>query len=188
MSAPGVKRATYDDVLAAPEHLIAEVIDGVLMMSPRPAFGHARASTLIGATLTTIFDRRSSDADGRDGWWILYEPELHLGEDILVPDIAGWRRDRLPVLPRAPFGTLAPDWLCEVLSPGSVRTDRVRKMAIWAREGVRNVWLVDPDTRILEVYRLVSGLLALVAAFDGDSPARAEPFDAVELDLQSWWL
>src|SRR5262245_41941132 len=121
------RRATYDDLTAVPEHLIAEIIDGELITSPRPAPPHALACSGI---LSVLFDRFNGPPGGESapgGWWILYEPELHFGDDVLVPDLAGWRRDRMPDPPDIAYFTLAPDWVCEVISPSSERLDRVAR-------------------------------------------------------------
>lgn len=147
------RNATYEDLLQVSDLPIAEIIDGELLTSPRTAFAHARAAAVVGQDLAP-FDQRSGSPGGSGGWWLLFEPELHLGADILVPDLAGWRRERLPVLENAPYTTLAPDWICEIVSPSSVRVDRVRKMPVYAREGVRHMWLVDPLSRPIEAYRL----------------------------------
>jgi Uma2 family endonuclease len=138
------RRATWDDLLAVPDHMVAELIDGELYTSPRPAPPHALASSGIGSVL---FDRFNGPPGGGSaspgGWWILFEPELHFGDDVLVPDLAGWRRERLPALPDLAYFTLAPDWVCEVISPSSGRLDRVKKMPVYAREGVAHLWLID---------------------------------------------
>lgn len=181
---PARKRATYDDVLGAPPHLIAELLDGELHTQPRPAARHARASARLGALLVGPFDR---GRDGPGGWILLHEPELHLGDDVVVPDVAGWRRERMPELPDVAFFELAPDWACEILSPGTARNDRGKKRRIYAREGVRHLWLVDPSARTLEVYRLEQGHWVEVTTFEGEAPVRAEPFEGVELDLGELW-
>jgi Uma2 family endonuclease len=178
------KAATYEDVLAAPPHKIAEIVDGELILSPRPTSRHAVAASTLGEELGPPFKRGRG---GPGGWLIVYEPELHLGSHVLVPDLAGWRRERMPLLPDAPFITMAPDWICEVLSPGSARLDRKQKMPIYGREGVRNAWLVDPQERTLEVFRLIDGRWSLLATFSDDERVRAEPFDAIELDLALLW-
>ncbi|MBM4319962.1 MAG: Uma2 family endonuclease, partial [Deltaproteobacteria bacterium] len=173
MGRPAIDRtrcATYQDVLDAPEHLIAQVVDGELILSPRPAIPHASSTSGIGADLHFAFHRRSGGGRGPGGWWILDEPELHLDRDILVPDLAGWRRERLPELPRAPYLTMAPDWVCEVLSPATARLDRIRKTRIYSREAVGHLWLVDPDLRTLEVLQLEDGRWVLLQAFAGDEP------------------
>jgi Uma2 family endonuclease len=124
---------------------------------------------------------------GPGGWWIVDEPELHVGEDIVVPDLAGWRRERMPEFPKTAFFTLAPDWLCEVLSPSTERLDRARKLRVYAREGVGHVWLVNPEARTLEVYRSSEERWLLLATHASDAIVRAEPFDAIELDLLPLW-
>lgn len=182
--------ATYEDVLRAPENLIAEVIDGDLYLSPRPAIQHSAATTVLSSDLAG-FHRKSGGPGGPGGWWILFEPELHLGPaehpDILVPDVAGFRREHLPTLPQAACFTLAPDFVCEVLSPRTASRDRVAKMRIYAREGVGHLWLVDPIERTVECYRLQGGHWLLLQTVAGNRTARLEPFEAVEVDLERWW-
>jgi Uma2 family endonuclease len=118
---------------------------------------------------------------------VLNEPELHFGEDVLVPDIAGWRRERLPTVPGAAYLTLAPDWLCEVLSPSTETIDRRKKLAVYAREGIGHVWLVDPLLETLEVLRLEAQRWCLLAKHEGPANVWAEPFDAIELELGALW-
>jgi len=186
-SAPHPKRAaTYDDVVTAPADKIAEILNGELVLSPRPGPRHALAASAVGADLFGAFGRRSGGG-GPGGWWILYEPELHLGDDVVVPDLAGWRRERLPALPQEAHFTLAPDWACEVISPRSASVDRVRKMRIYAREGVPNLWLVDPLGRTLEVFRLEQRRWVLVDTHAENDVVRAEPFGSVALALADWW-
>jgi Uma2 family endonuclease len=181
------RRATYDDVLAAPENKVAEILDGELFLSPRPASPHARASSRLGAVLDA-FDGDPRGPAQPGGWLVLDEPELHLGADVVVPDIAGWRRERMPRIPDAPWLELAPDWLCETLSPSTARLDRTRKLTIYAREGVRHVWLVDPLARTLEVLALEGERWVVAENHGGDDVVRAAPFDAIELDLSRLWL
>ncbi len=183
---PARRRATYDDLLQVPDILIAEIIDGELITSPRPAFPHARATSAIVQDLAP-FDRRPGGPGGPGGWWILFEPELHLGADVLVPDLAGWRRERMPVLENVPYCELAPDWVCEVVSPATARLDRVRKMPIYAREQVSHFWLVDPLVCTLEVYRLEEQRWVVVSTHDDAEGVHAEPFAAIELDISRWW-
>ena len=183
---PARRRATYEDVLQAPPHLVAQLIDGELITTPRPALPHAAASWYVAQEFGRVFSSaRRPRWSG--GWWILYEPELHLGADVLVPDLAGWRHERMPVIPNAPYVELAPDWVCEVLSPTTGRIDRIRKMPIYAREQVAHLWLVDPGLRTLEIYRLEAQRWVVVATHGGDDVIRAEPFDAAEIDLGRWW-
>ena len=185
MGDPARRIATYEDVLAAPEHRIAEVLDGELFLMPRPAKPHAAATTALGGELRLPFNRGRG---GPGGWIFVWEPELHLGADILVPDLAGWRRERMPVMTNdLPYFTLAPDWVCEVLSPRTQRTDRTRKLPIYAREGVGHAWLVDPLQRMLEVLRLDSGKWTVLGTWIDDALVRAEPFDAIELELGLLW-
>ena len=179
--------------MKVPDHLVAEIINGELITSPRPSPRHALASSALGASLIFPFQFGTGGGGGGDGpggWWILDEPELHLGEEkeIVVPDVAGWRRDRMPELPREEaFFRVAPDWACEVVSPSTVRLDRVRKMTVYARNEVHHLWLVDPLAQTLEVYRLEEGRWFVVSAHAGTERVRAEPFDAVELDMTRWW-
>ena len=183
-----VRKATYQDVLDAPEHKVAEILDGELFLSPRPATPHARASTVIGADINVAFHRSGGgDATRPGGWYILSEPELHLGEDVVVPDIAGWRRERMPVMPNAPWIELPPDWLCETLSPSTARIDRGRKLRIYARAGVNHLWLLDPLARTLEVLELDAGRWAIQSVHIGSDNARIEPFAAIEIDLARVW-
>lgn len=184
MADPARKIATYADVLAAPPHMVAEIVDGDLVLSPRPASRHGAAASTLGEELGPPFKRGRG---GPGGWLIVYEPELHLTDNVLVPDLAGWRRERMALFPDAPFLTLAPDWICEVLSPGSARFDRKKKMPIYGHEGVRNAWLVDPVERTLEAYRLVDVHWSLLATYSDDERVRAEPFDAIELELGLLW-
>ena len=184
---PASRRATYDDLLQVPDILVAEIIDGELITSPRPASPHARATSIIRGELDS-FDRQSGGSDGLGGWWILFEPELHLGADILVPDLAGWRRERMPTLGNVPYFVQAPDWVCEVVSPTTARNDRVRKMPVYAREQVGHLWLVDPSLRTLEVYRLEKHRWVVTSAHGDTDRIRAEPFEALEIDMSRWWL
>ncbi len=180
-----VKRATYEDVLNAPENKVAEILDGELVLSPRPAPKH---SATHGRVLRRIGRPFEDGEDGPGGWWILVEPELHFGDQILVPDIGGWRRDRMPSLPDVPYFTLAPDWVCEVLSPSTERIDRSKKLRIYAEAGVLHAWFVNPIERTLEVLRLRDGAWTIVSVFAGSEGVRAEPFAEVELDLGGLWL
>lgn len=180
--------ATYDDLLALPEHLIGEIIDGDLIASPRPAPAHAAATSSVGSALHAPYHRRSGDPNGPGGWWILDEPELHLGRHVLVPDLAGWRRERLPALPETAYFALPPDWVCEVVSPGSVRRDRVQKMRIYGEFGVAWLWLVVPEQQLVEVFERQGDRWLLAGTAVGDeAEARLPPFDAVPLDLARWW-
>lgn len=178
------KPATYADLEALPDHVVGELIGGELFVSPRPAVPHAIAGTRLGGELSVRFDRGSG---GPGGWIILFEPELHFDEDALVPDCAGWRRERMPKPPRTAAISLAPDWVCEVLSPSTYGLDRGAKLPVYARQGVRHVWFVDPVARTLEVLSLEGGRYTLMVTHTGKAPVRAEPFEAIELDLAFLW-
>ncbi|MGH9320418.1 MAG: Uma2 family endonuclease [Vicinamibacteria bacterium] len=182
------KPATYEDLEAIPDHLVGEILDGDLFTSPRPAIPHAHASSTLGGEISTRFHRPSGGGDGPGGWWILDEPELHFGNDVVVPDIAGWRRERVPVLPGRPWIDVAPDWLCEVLSAATEAIDRGRKLRIYAREGVHHLWLVNPIARTLEVYRLSDSKWVLLQTSVNDEVVQAEPFGNVSIDMARWWL
>lgn len=184
MIEPAIHRATYEDVLRAPPHLIAEILDGTLHLSPRPAGAHCVVASALGDELGLPFKRGRG---GPGGWLIVDEPELHLGADVVVPDLAGWRRARLPKYPNSAFVTLAPDWVCEVLAPKTHRLDRVEKRAVYAREGVQYLWLADPLERTLETYELVAGRWTDLGSYAGDEKIRAVPFDAIELELGALW-
>ena len=179
-----MKRATYEDVLNAPENKVAEILDGELFLSPRPAPRHAVVSSRLGFDIGGPFDRGSG---GPGGWWILDEPELHFGEQIVVPDLAGWRRERMPAVPEEAFFSLAPDWVCEVLSPSTERIDRGRKLRVYAEAGVAHAWLVNPVERTLEVLRLRDGAWTIVAVHCDSDRVRIEPFEAIELELGRLW-
>ena len=170
----------------APPHVRVEIIDGELSAPPRPGAPHASAATDLVVELGPPFTRGRG---GPGGWVLLAEPELHVNTkpDIVVPDLAGWRRERMPVIPDAAAITLPPDWVCEVLSEGTEAHDRGRKMRVFHRAGVARCWLVDPRIRLLEVYRLERERYTLVDAWEGDAKVRAEPFDAIELDLSLLW-
>lgn len=180
---PGDRPATYDDLVRVPEHLVAEIVDGVLYTSPRPASRHGRASSRLGGRLEQL----QEDGDGPGGWWIVDEPELHFGSDVLVPDLAGWRVERMPEFPDVAFFTLAPDWICEVLSPSTRRLDRTKKMPVYGREGVAAAWILDPIARTLEVFMLEQQRLMPQTVHRGDERARVAPFETLELPLVYLW-
>ncbi|MBX3228863.1 MAG: Uma2 family endonuclease [Labilithrix sp.] len=170
--------------------MYAEVLDGELYLTPRPRPRHARAAGELFGELRGPFDHGRG---GPGGWTFLYEPELHLGRrpDIVDPDIAGWRAGRLPAdvfSDEAPAAiSVAPDWVCEVLSDSTEAIDRGKKRRIYRRESVGHYWLVDPREKLVEVYRLEGGRWVEVGEYEGDAVVRAEPFDAIELDLSLLW-
>ena len=178
------RRATYQDVLDAPPHKVAEVIAGTLHTHPRPAARHAWASSRLGGRLDGPFN---PGAGGPGGWWIIDEPELHLGDDIVVPDLAGWRRETMPAFPDGAYFTVAPDWVCEVLSPSTRQLDQGEKRDLFAREGVRHLWFVDPDARMLEAFELRERHWLLLATLVDDAPVSLPPFDAIAFPLGALW-
>lgn len=189
MALPAARRATYRDVLDAPPNRVAEVVDGELYTSPRPAQGHGAAA---GELLTDLNGPFGRGRGGPGGWILIGEPELHLGRaepDILVPDLAGWRRERLAALdPEAPYFALAPGWVCEVLSPSTARLDRNKKLPLYARNGIPCCWLLDPLARTLEVLELAKDKVwRLTGTFADADRVKARPFDAVALDLSALW-
>ena len=184
MAATNRPKATYQQILDAPGDKVAEIVGGDLRLSPRPAMPHASVASALGEELGPPFKRGRG---GPGGWILLDEPELHLAEDVVVPDLAGWRRERLPVVPDAAFVSLTPDWVCEVLSRSTEKLDRAEKLPIYASAGVRHAWLVDPRLRTLEVLRLHDEKWLTLAVHHDDVRVRAEPFDAIELDLAVLW-
>lgn len=178
------KLATYEDVLASPPHVVAEIVRGTLHQSPRPAAPHAIAGSALGVELGSSFQRRRG---GPGGWVILDEPELHLEREIVVPDLAGWRRERMPEIPLDAFFTLAPDWVCEILSPSTRALDRGPKLSIYAEHRVPHVWFVEPLEQLIEVLSLDGETYRIVKTSVGDAPTRLEPFDAIELEVGVLW-
>ena len=178
------RRATYQDVLDAPAHQVAEIVNGTLYTHPRPAMPHALASSHLGDELTGPFGKGRG---GPGGWWIIDEPELHFDDDIVVPDLAGWRRERMPEYPQTAYVTRASDWVCEVLSESTRRHDLHEKRPIYAREGVAHLWLVDPTDRTLEAFELHDGQWLLIASAQDDEPVSIRPFDAITFSLGDLW-
>lgn len=176
--------ATYQDVIDAPENMVAEIIDGWLHLQPRPRPRHAIAIATLAGDLVRPFGR---GIGGPGGWVIMVEPELHFGADVLVPDLAGWRRERMPKVPEEVGITIAPDWVCEVLSPSTRRLDLTRKRQKYADNAVAHLWFVDPMDETLEAFVLKDGAWSLVGAASGDAIVESPPFDAVKLELGALW-
>lgn len=176
--------ATYQDIFNLPDNVVGEILDGELFVSPRPSPKHSAASTGIAGQVHGPFQ---SGQGGPGGWWILIEPELHLGKDILVPDLAGWKKSRLPSLPDGAYFELSPDWVCEVLSPSNARLDRVKKVPAYAAHGISHLWLVDPIARTVDVFKLENRRWSLIQTFADKDKMRAEPFEAVEIGLSTVW-
>jgi Uma2 family endonuclease len=182
----GKRPATYEDIEALPPGWVGEIIDDELWAFPRPAKWHAWVASVLGVELGSRF---GVGRGGPGGWWLVDEPELHFGRQVLVPNLAGWRYERVPGLLERdePFFDLAPDWVCEVLSPSTARLDRGRKLSLYHQEGVSHAWLLDPRAHTLEVYRRGEGGWQLAARHGGEEVVRAEPFDAEPLELGRLW-
>ena len=180
MAEPAIREATYADLDKVPDHLVAEIIDGVLETHPRPRPRHARATMRLGAGLIEPFERGRG---GPGGWILMIEPELHLGSDVAVPDLAGWRSERLAAEPSEPFITIAPDWVCEVLSPSTARLDRGPKRRIYAAAEVGHLWLLDPTEGVLEAFERTGHQWLLLATIQRGEPVQVAPFDAVSFPL-----
>lgn len=180
------RRALYEAYRAVPPHECAEIIRGTLYVTPRPAPRHANATSVLGGELNGPFQRGRG---GPGGWWILFEPELQLVElEPMVPDLAGWRVERMPELPATPYFTVVPDWVCEVPSKSTEDVDRNKKLPLYAELGVRHVWLVDPVARTLEVHALgAAAHWREVRIHQENDRVRAAPFDAIEIDVGALW-
>nr|VFJ48653.1 MAG: Endonuclease, Uma2 family (restriction endonuclease fold) [Candidatus Kentron sp. DK] len=188
MNLPAERLATYDDVLRAPPNCIAQLIHGQLHTLPRPALRHALAGSHLGAVLNrSHLGGGNGGGNGTDGWWILDEPEIHLGNHVLVPDLAGWRRQRMPEFPDAPYMEMAPDWVCEILSPSNARLDRTVKMPLYAQFQVGHLWLLNPKLRTLEVFALQAGKWLLWETFGDSDKVSAPPFETLHFGLDVLW-
>ncbi len=187
--APARQPTLYEALEALPEGVIGEILNGQLHTQPRPSKHHARVAVRVDRSIGRGYD---DGIDGPGGWWIFVEPEVHFVRDIevAVPDLAGWQRERMPLLPLPEDHRfeVVPDWVCEILSPSTKRKDRQDKMPLYARYGVRYAWLIDPVEQTLEVYRLEAGAWVEVGRFAGSDRVTALPFEAVSIDLEGLWL
>ena len=174
----------YADLVALGENVIGEIVAEELHASPRPSGRHSLAGTALAGSVVPPFHFGDG---GPGGWWILFEPEIHLGENVLVPDLAGWHRERMPETPETPFIELTPDWVCEIMSPSTARLDRIKKLPVYAATGVPHAWLLDPIAKTLEVLRLEGGRWIVAGLHGDDDDVRAEPFEAIELRLRRLW-
>ncbi len=180
--------ARYADLCALPETVIGEILDGELVASPRPTCRHAGVLTSLIGTLWRPYQR---GIGGPGGWWLLVEPEVHLDQQVLVPDVAGWRRETLATHPTGAAVDTVPDWVCEVVSPATVRYDRVTKRALYARYGAAFFWLIDPVARTLEVLRRDDRQddgWAVAGSWSGDAEITAPPFVACPIPLGALWV
>lgn len=183
---PAFKRSLYAQLEALPEGLTGEILNGQLHTQPRPAGPHARAETELSIDIGSAYGRGRG---GPGGWWIIVEPEIHfvIDEEVAVPDLAGWRKERMPQIPEGHRFTVVPDWVCEVLSPSTASKDREVKMPLYAAYGVTYAWLVDPKRRTLEAYARAEEGWRLLAEASGNDTIAVAPFDALQLDLSNLW-
>ncbi len=186
MPEPAQKKATYEDLYDLPPDMVGQIIDGELIATPRPSKKHALAATVLGAKVTAPY--YFGESGGPGGWIFLIEPEVKFGDDLLVPDLAGWKKERFPFREETNWTSVTPDWIAEILSPNSIRVDRVKKTSIYARHGVRYFWLIDPLLKTLEVFRLESGRWLVLGVYAENDTVRAEPFHEMEIELGSLWL
>jgi len=178
------KRATYADVEAAPEHLVAEIIRGELMTHPRPSMRHGATAASLTEELLGPFQKARG---GPGGWVFFVEPEIMFGDDLLVPDIAAWRIENFPGEPERNYFASSPDWLCEILSASTEKRDRTLKMDIYAAAGVSHMWLIDPRLQVLEAFELRGGIWSKVGNWNSADQVRAVPFDAISFSLADLW-
>ena len=186
MSMPIKKKAVYDDLFDLPENMTGEIIRGELHAYPRPHLRHGRVSTRLSIRVGSPYD--FGEGGGPGGWVIIIEPEIMLGENLLVPDLAGWKKERLPKLPKKNWTSVAPDWVCEILSPHTRSHDRIRKMPVYGEYGVKHAWLVDPVDRTLEAFRLENGRWVVIGSYGENDLVRAEPFEEAEINLADLWM
>ena len=176
--------ATIEDLDRTPaDGRVYEILGGSLEAQPRPRPSHSRAQSRLNGQLSDPFD---AGRGGPGGWWLLTEPEVRRSQhDIVVPDVAGWRRERLARLPtNRPIDT-PPDWICEVVSPNDRGRDRVRKASLYLRAGIPHYWILDTDARSLEAFAARAGAWRRSGGrTDGDTP-RIPPFESIELDISS---
>ncbi|MFH1139158.1 MAG: Uma2 family endonuclease [Pseudomonadota bacterium] len=186
MPKPVKKRAVYDDLHKLPENMTGEIIEGELHAFPRPHSRHAKStSVLSGELMPPYYFGRGG---GPGGWIILIEPEVMLGDDLVAPDLAGWKKDRLPKLPKKNWISVVPDWVCEMLSPSARGYDRIKKMPLYGQFAVKHVWLLDPLDRTLEVYQLENGRWTAIGFYGENDKVKAEPFAEIEINLADFWM
>lgn len=178
------KPASYQEIIDLPENMVGEIINGHLKTHPRPVPKHTLAASSIGDELVSPFQKGRG---GPGGWWILDEPECHLEGNILVPDIAGWRKQKMPSLPEAAWFEIVPDWICEILSQSTARLDRIIKMPLYAKLGVNHLWLIDPNLQTLEAYALLESNWSLIATFADNDEISIAPFAEHSFTLSVLW-
>jgi len=183
---PALQPTLYESLEALPEGVTGEILNGQLHTHPRPSGAHVNVGSMLGAELIGPF-RKGNEGPG--GWWIIDEPEIHFvrNVEVAVPDLAGWRRERMPYFPEDQRFEVVPDWICEILSPSTAGRDREIKMPLYAYYEVRYIWLIDPAKRTLEAYRFEAGTWIETGRFADADRVTAPPFEAVSLDLEIFW-
>jgi Uma2 family endonuclease len=183
---PAFKPTLYQQLEALPEGLTGEILNGQLHTQPRPTGPHAHAATGLAIDIGSAYERGRG---GPGGWWIIVEPEVHFVRDteVAVPDLAGWRRERMPRIPQGHRFEVVPDWVCEILSPSTASKDREIKMPLYARYDVAYLWLVDPQRRALEAYALKQGQWQQITTASDDQVIAVPPFEALQLELGMLW-
>ncbi|MGA2937868.1 MAG: Uma2 family endonuclease [Syntrophobacteraceae bacterium] len=185
MSEPAGKKAAYEDLYGIPENTTGEIVHGALIVTFRPSRKHVYAASALDKKIGPPY--QFGEGGGPGGWIILLEPEIGLGENVVVPDLAGWKEERYPDEEPYNWISVAPDWVCEVLSPNTLRIDKMEKMPIYARYGVPHLWLLDPIAKTLDVFRLKGGEWVVAGLFVEGAKVRAEPFVEIEMNLSDLW-
>lgn len=185
MSEPAKKKATYEDLYNIPENMTGEIIDGEMIVTPRPSRRHIYTASALDKKIGPPY--QFGEGGGPGGWIILVEPEIGFGGDILVPDLAGWKEERYPDEEAHNWISVAPDWVCEVVSPSTRQRDKMEKMAIYAQEGVPYFWLIDPIAKTLDAFRLEGRKWVVVGLYVEGAKARIEPFEDIEISLDDLW-
>jgi Uma2 family endonuclease len=185
MTKPSPRVPTLADLDALPAGIVGEIIEGVLYTMTKPRAPHQRTTRTIGGRVGDPFDHGRG---GPGGWWILTDPGIELpNTPEIAPDVAGWRRERMPTLPVNESIRVVPEWVCEILSPTTRRHDMLRKQPYYAKVGVPFLWLVDLDARVLTTYLLEGNAWRVSGTYSDETEARIEPFDAVPLNVADWW-
>lgn len=180
MAESAFRRATYADLEAVPDHVVAEIVEGVLETHPRPR--HAMAAIGLAGELQPP---SGHGRGGPGGWIFMLGPELHLGTHVVVPDLAAWRRERLSAEPETAYVETPPDWVCEILSPATARLDRGPKRRIYAESGIGHLWLLDPSDGVLEGFALTGGDWQLPGTVERGGTVDLAPFDAIPFPLDA---
>lgn len=185
MSDPAKKVVTYSDLYDIPANTTGEIINGELIVTPRPSRKHVYATSALDKRIGPPY--QFGEGGGPGGWIILIEPEIGFGENILVPDLAGWKEERYPQEEPHNWISVAPDWVCEVVSPATQRIDKIEKMPIYARHEVPYLWLINPVAKTLDVFRLKAGEWVVSGLYAEGAKMRAEPFIEIEINLDDLW-